>query len=149
MKQHPFRWPALLLPLLLLGCDRGHATPQQAQDVVMEAPTPTWHDNKNLPIPQPTGEHEVGVRLREYVIELTRDTFPAGDITFHVLNAGTTAHDFVVRGNGAYGLTNHIAVGDSAQLQITLAPGEYEYLCGVRDEILHYAEGMIGKFVVQ
>ncbi|MDR0787774.1 MAG: cupredoxin domain-containing protein [Gemmatimonadota bacterium] len=104
-----------------------------------------------LPVPQPTGANEVGVRFREYRIEMSDSSVAAGDVTFHVLNSGRTGHTFVVRRaeTGEFFATQQISPGDSTLLKTTLKPGIYDFVCMVRDEFDHYSEGERGKLLVE
>lgn len=102
-----------------------------------------------LPIPQPEGAGAVGARLREYRIELTRDTVPAGEVEFHVINSGTTAHWLIVRDDTLFVGTPHLQPGDSAILRVDLSPGEYNLVCTIRDEFDHISEGMRNTIVVR
>jgi hypothetical protein len=103
---------------------------------------------KLLPLPRPTGERQIGARLREYTIDLTRDTVPAGEIEFHVVNSGTTTHFLLVRNQTTYAPTPHLPPGDSAVLRVELVPGEYQVVCLIRDEFDHLGEGMRRTLVV-
>lgn len=147
------------LPLFATGCatDEANGGPAvQANEPVATTTatgtalvSPTEHPL--LPIPEPTGPGEVGVRLREYRIEMTTTTVPAGEVTFHVLNSGKTMHTLVIRKSetGEFSSTPQITPGDSALLTMDLAPGEYDYVCMIRDEYDHYSEGMRGTLQVE
>jgi len=67
------------------------------------------------------------------------DRFPAGTVRFHVINAGTIHHSFEISGNGVIGSTGVLSPGDSVQLTVTLAPGDYIVDCPVDG---HYTMGM-------
>lgn len=144
----------LVLPLLA-GCapdqaDAGASTAAIEGPPAIEAIVqPTEHPL--LDIPQPTGERQIGVRLTEYRVEMTTFTVPAGDVEFHVVNSGNTTHALLVRSAAAdvYSLTEHLTPGDSTVMTVSLAPGEYDFICPIRDEFDHYSEGMRGKIVVQ
>lgn len=120
-----------------------------AAGVVADTALPSGTEHPLLPIPQPTGENEVGARIREYTIDLTTDTVAAGRIVFHVLNSGRTTHHLMVRNEENSSATQHILPGDSATLEVTLAPGTYTVLCTVRDEFDHISEGERRPFVVR
>jgi plastocyanin len=141
----------VLALVLVAGCDSGEAgappTPGERLPT-LEAPVPAGHDRSLIPMPDPPGENRVGVRLSEYKIEMTKTRVPAGEVEFHVVNAGTTIHLLVVRNVEFYDLTPHLPPGDSAVLRVALTPGTYQYLCTVRDEFDHYSEGMRGELVV-
>ncbi len=57
-------------------------------------------------------------------------------------NTGSLIHNFVVIG-GASGA--FLTSGQTAKMTVTLKPGTYIYVCGVKD---HAAEGMQGTLVV-
>lgn len=153
---------ALLLTAGLLvaaGCTtdeaRGGSTNQPGDDIATasthDASLVTPNEHPLLDIPNPTGPGEVGVRLREYRIEMTTTTVPSGKLTFHVLNSGRTMHTLVIRksASGEFFSTPQIVPGDSALLEVDLAAGEYDYVCMIRDEYDHYSEGMRGKLLVE
>ena len=102
-----------------------------------------------LPLPQPEGERAVGARVWEYQIEVTRNEVPAGPVEFHVVNAGTTEHWFIVRDDALFEGTPHLLPGDSAVLRVELEPGEYRLVCTIRDEFDHISEGEVTPFFVR
>jgi plastocyanin len=116
---------------------------------VADTALPQGTDHPLLPVPEPTGENEVGARIREYTIDLTTDTVSAGEIVFHVLNSGKTTHHLMIRNQETSSATQHILPGDSATLTVTLAAGEYTVLCTVRDEFDHISEGERRPFIVR
>jgi hypothetical protein len=142
----------LMLAVACAACGTGDAASGAGDappDPHMEAPIPSWADADLLPLPQPAGERAVGARLTEYEIELTRSELPAGEIEFHVVNAGTTIHYLLIRSESVYAYTPHLSPCDSAVLRVDLPPGEYSYLCTIRDEFDHYSEGMRGTLTVR
>jgi plastocyanin len=143
---------AVILPLLA-GCSSGEASHQtpvtEAPELPAVEPTSTAAEREAIPLPRPTGERQIGVRLSEYRIEMTKETVPAGEIEFQVVNAGSTIHYLVVRSDDVYSMTRHLPPGDTTVMRVDLAPGEYDYLCTIRDEFDHYSEGMRGHIVVQ
>jgi uncharacterized cupredoxin-like copper-binding protein len=113
----------------------------------------------------------VRVELGNWYVEPSQETVPAGRVTFravHVDDHG--AHD----GHGAEGGLLHeltvarrlddgsfevvdrvtdIEAGESRELTITLAPGEYELQCNLVEEtrdgvVAHYEQGMRAPFIV-
>jgi uncharacterized cupredoxin-like copper-binding protein len=111
---------------------------------------------------------EVTVTESEYRIDLSAATSPAGKVTFHIKNAGTMVHEFVViktdltadkvplASSGvevdedATGLTavdevEDIAAGASADLDVDLAAGHYVLICNIPG---HYPSGMHVDFTV-
>lgn len=139
---------ALCIVTLLAACD---ATGNDRGVAVSEAPT-TAEPSAQGPreaLPGPQGENAVGARIYEYEIEITRDTAEAGEIEFHVVNAGTTEHWLIVRGEDEFFATPHLMPGEAAILRVTLEPGEYQLVCTIRDEFDHISEGERRDFVVR
>lgn len=118
----------------------------------------------------------VNVTLREFSVTPSRPSAPHGNITFHVTNAGTEDHEFLVvrtdlppdalpqNEDGSYmedgagtELIDEIEefpAGTSEDLTLDLEAGDYVLLCNrveVDDEELeaHYALGMFAAFTVQ
>ena len=89
----------------------------------------------------------VPVTLTEWKIELTRDTVPAGPVTFRLSNKGTITHGFYVRGEGVAKGSREIPAGESASLAMTLKPGTYEVYCPMSDNS-HKMAGMVRTLVV-
>jgi len=71
----------------------------------------------------------------------TVSSVPAGQVVFHVKNNGTIEHDFAISGHG----TPTIEPGGSADLTVTLQPGDANYLCTIGE---HASLGMIGTLHV-
>ena len=89
----------------------------------------------------------VSVTLSEWKIGLSRDTVPAGSVTFRVNNNGSVNHGFYVRGDGVDKGTREVPVRQSATLTVTLKPGTYDVFCPMSDES-HKNAGMARKLVV-
>ena len=82
----------------------------------------------------------VAVTEGEMFIELSEDSFNAGTYTFEVTNTGSMRHDFVVEQGGSdVAATEVLQPGQSATLEVDLAPGEYVFYCSVG---AHRAAGM-------
>ncbi|MEX2584257.1 MAG: hypothetical protein WD766_13370 [Gemmatimonadota bacterium] len=141
---------ALGLVLLLQGCATEDA--RTAADPIEDPPATASVDQEpggpRFPLPQPAGERAVGARIWEYRIELTRDTVQAGEVEFHVVNAGTDEHWLIVRNAEFFDGTPHLFPGDSAVLHVVLEPGDYTIVCTIRDEFDHISEGERVSFVV-
>jgi uncharacterized cupredoxin-like copper-binding protein len=90
----------------------------------------------------------ISVELREWAVELSRDTVPAGEMTFQAMNAGTMEHALEVEGQGVEQETEHIAPGGTATLTVRLRPGTYEVYCPVVGQYDHQAQGMTTTLVV-
>ena len=117
----------------------------------------------------------VNVTLREFSVSPDQTTVPNGTVNFHVTNAGTVDHEFLVirtdlsanalptNADGSYaengtGTTlvdsvDDIAPGTSHDLSVNLTKGDYVLICnmvhivnGVPDA--HYARGMRTSFRV-
>ena len=89
----------------------------------------------------------VPVTLSEWKVALTRDTLPAGSVTFRVKNDGTMPHGFHVEGPGVDKETKQIAAHETASLTVTLKPGTYDLYCPM-SELTHKQAGMLHKITV-
>lgn len=137
-----------LLILLLAGCSAADGG-TDAENTEQPPVTQEGESGPREPLPRPEGENTVGARIFEYEIEVTRDTVEAGEITFHVVNAGTTEHWLIVRNETEFFGTPHLMPGESAVLTVTLEPGDYHLVCTIRDEFDHISEGERRDFVVR
>ncbi len=111
------------------------------------------------------GGTEVGVRLRDFDIELSRSSAPAGAVTLDVTNQGPSTHEVeifaVPDGVDADHLkvtagvadtgglrpvdeVEDIAPSTNTSLSVTLAPGTYVLICNLPG---HYQQGMHVTFV--
>jgi uncharacterized cupredoxin-like copper-binding protein len=104
----------------------------------------------------------------EFKLELGSTSAPAGPVTFHVKNGGTTLHEFVVVrtdlsaaklplassapevDEDSKDLTSvdeveNIAAGSTADLKVDLPAGHYVVICNVPG---HYSGGMHADFTV-
>ncbi|HEV2149865.1 MAG TPA: cupredoxin domain-containing protein [Longimicrobiaceae bacterium] len=99
----------------------------------------------------PAAAEEVSVtaELSEWKVALSRDTVPAGQVTFRVTNTGKLPHALVVEGEGVDRLTNHLQAGETTTLRVTLPPGTYEVYCPVKEGTDHSAVGMHTSLVVR
>lgn len=121
------------------------------------------------------GGTEIGVALQEWAVLPSADSAPAGDITFVVVNEGPDdVHEFVIfrtdldpadlptdatgtvdetaEGIEVIDEVEDLAVGDSAELTVTLEAGSYILVCNRYDETeqeAHYAMGMYTTFSVE
>jgi len=78
----------------------------------------------------PTGT-VINVDERDFTIEISTMELTAGTYTFVATNSGQTTHALEIEGQGLEEETADLAPGDSAELTITLEPGEYELYCPV------------------
>lgn len=146
------------LPFAVGACNPGAAATPSPPAVASPAPAATT----------------VEVKLQEWAVGTNMTTAPAGAFTFAVTNAGPAdVHEFVViktdlslialptdatgavdeAGGGmeVMGEIEDVAVGASAELKVTLAPGAYVLICNIYDETekeAHYQEGMRTSFTV-
>jgi uncharacterized cupredoxin-like copper-binding protein len=68
-----------------------------------------------------------------------------GSYTFKVTNDGQTQHALEIDGNGVEEETDTLGPGDSGEVTVELAAGEYELYCPIDG---HRANGMEGTLVV-
>ena len=68
-----------------------------------------------------------------------------GTYTFNVTNDGQTQHALEIEGNGVEEETDTLGPGDSGEVTVELAAGEYELYCPIGG---HRANGMEGTLVV-
>ena len=117
----------------------------------------------------------VNVTLREFSVTPDRNVVPNGTVNFHVTNAGTVPHEFLVirtnlradalptEADGSYAENGsgtslleeieEIAPGESADLSINLDDGNYVLICNMVHVVngrtdAHYALGMRTAFRV-
>jgi len=112
------------------------------------------------------GPSSVDVNLADTAIQATPNTFPAGDITFHIKNTSASEmHEMVIiqtditpdqlptdaDGNIAEdklvspGEKGDIAAGQSADLTLKLPAGKYMLIC---NQPQHFKQGMHTSFTV-
>ena len=74
---------------------------------------------------------QVPVELDDYIIRMPA-SLSSGDVTFVVKNVGKHAHNIRLRGPGGdAALSHNLRGGESATLDMHLAPGEYRVTCPV------------------
>jgi hypothetical protein len=85
----------------------------------------------------------VDVTLRDYEILLSRDSIPAGAVTFNIRNDGATAHAFRIHGGADEWETDQYSPGEQVSMSVALQPGTYQLECTVgAGEAGHAARGM-------
>ncbi len=89
----------------------------------------------------------VAVTLTEFKIVMTRDTVPAGAVTFRIKNSGTITHSIFVMNDTFEKGSADIPTGQEASLTVTLKPGTYEVFCPMSDES-HKKAGMTRTLIV-
>jgi len=83
----------------------------------------------------------VDVGLTEFAIDMP-NSLPAGPTRFSIHNNGAATHSFVIEGQGIEKtLANSLQPGQSAFLNLDLAPGSYTVYCPI-GEGAHRAKGM-------
>jgi uncharacterized cupredoxin-like copper-binding protein len=88
----------------------------------------------------------VTMSLVDYALEpKTVQLDAAGTYTFNVTNDGQTQHALEIEGNGVEEETDTLGPGDSGEVTVELAAGEYELYCPIDG---HRANGMEGTLVV-
>lgn len=90
---------------------------------------------------------DVSVTLSEWKMRVSRDTVPAGMVTFQVKNMGAMSHALQVSGPGVDKGTRQIAVKELGTLSLTLKAGTYELSCPLA-EGSHKMAGMKHTLVV-
>src|SRR3954454_22575528 len=87
------------------------------------------------------GPQVVDVGLTEFAIAMP-NALPAGPTRFAIHNNGAVTHSFVIEGQGIdKTLANSLQPGQSAFLNVDLAPGSYTIYCPI-GEGAHRAKGM-------
>lgn len=117
-----------------------------------------------------SGPSKVDVSLTTYKITLSKDSVPAGEVTFHVTNDATDlVHEFVIFktdlpedqlpltaenivDEAGAGITfinevEDVEQGTSKDLTVTLDPGRYVLVCNTAEKN-HYMRGMHTVFTV-
>jgi uncharacterized cupredoxin-like copper-binding protein len=115
---------------------------------------------------QGEGGGDVAVTLNDYAIHPEPTTVSAGDVTFHVENAGATKHEMVVirtdidpdtikvedheideeaTGMTPLGEVEDVQPGTSTDLALTLETGRYIFVCNLPK---HFERGMVTTFTV-
>ena len=88
----------------------------------------------------------VTMSLADFALEpKTVQLEAAGTYTFMVTNDGQTTHALEIEGNGVEEESDTLSPGDSGEVTVELAAGEYELYCPIDG---HRANGMEGTLVV-
>ena len=124
--------------MLLTGCGGSHGSGPTATSTAATPGATATSATTTARLPPRT----ISVKEYEFGFLLSRHTISAGKVTFRMLNIGSLVHNFAVIGgrSGPF-----LAPGQTATMTVTLRPGEYVYVCGIKD---HAAEGMQGTLVV-
>jgi uncharacterized cupredoxin-like copper-binding protein len=131
-------------------------------------PPPTVGTNPTSGSSAGTGVGAVNATESDFKIDLSASSAAAGPVSFHIQNSGAQAHEFVViktdlaadklpkSADGtevdedASGVTvvdeaEDIAVGSTADVNVTLEAGHYVLICNIPT---HYGLGMHTEFTV-
>jgi uncharacterized cupredoxin-like copper-binding protein len=95
--------------------------------------------------PSATEGTTIDIVVEEFGVNLDSTQAKAGDITFVVRNDGNMPHDFAISGPGVEEKTPMLDPGETANLEVTLEAGAYQYICTVPG---HAMLGMEGDFTV-
>ena len=149
----PTRSARRLTPLVLalgIGLVSGCSAEDDAADAAPTSSAPSSSAEASTSAAAPTSSSSsapaeaesetVSVSEGEMFIELSEDSFSAGTYSFEVTNNGRMPHDFVVEQGGSdVAATEVLQPGESAMLEVELAPGDYVFYCSVG---AHRAAGM-------
>ena len=88
----------------------------------------------------------VTVEAKEYAFTPASITVPAGAVTFSIKNVGTQDHEFqILQGDQVVDAGEAITPGSSRATTVTLAAGDYTFLCKLNG---HDQLGMKGTLTV-
>ncbi len=149
----PARSVRCVVPLVLalgIGLVSGCSADDDAADAAPASSAPSSSAEASTSAAAPTSSSSsapaeaesetVSVSEGEMFIELSEDSFSAGTYSFEVTNNGRMPHDFVVEQGGSdVAATEVLQPGESATLEVELAPGDYVFYCSVG---AHRAAGM-------
>jgi len=94
--------------------------------------------------PAPSGA--ITVEAKDFSFTPATITVPAGEVTFQVRNAGTQEHEFeIFKGEQVVDEIEGLVPGLAKTLKVTLAAGEYTYVCKLNG---HDQLGMKGTLTV-
>jgi plastocyanin len=92
------------------------------------------------------GGESLTISETEFALDPADPTVAAGEVTITAVNDGATLHNLEVEGNGVEEITDDLDPGQSDELTLDLAAGEYEIYCAIGD---HAAQGMEGTLTVE
>jgi plastocyanin len=95
---------------------------------------------------QPAGSH--AVTMTEFKFDPSTMSVPAGNVTFWLVNSGTTAHDMSIKDSSGKTIATSelVSSGDSMAFTVSnLAAGNYTFIC---TQPGHEASGMKGTLTV-
>lgn len=146
---------ALALPLLVAACGGSSATPTPvpptpaatpAATVAPEASDEVEVEASLAPVPSGAPATTVEVEVVDFAFTPAQITVPAGEVTFVLTNNGTQEHEFeIFKGDAVVDEAEGLVPGLSRDFVVTLAAGDYTYVCKLAD---HEARGMKGTLTV-
>ncbi len=92
-----------------------------------------------------TGGQTIDVTATDFHFGPPAISADAGTVTFRLTNNGGASHALTIEGNGIEESSSTIGAGDSTDLTVELAEGEYEIYCPVGG---HKDMGMVGTLTV-
>jgi len=88
----------------------------------------------------------ISIEAKEYAFTPSTVTVPAGSVTFSIRNVGTQEHEFeILQGDRVVDEVEAIVPGLTKDATVTLAAGEYTFLCKLNG---HDQLGMKGSLTV-
>ena len=119
------------------GAAATSSAPSSSAEASTSAAAPT---SSSSSAPAEAEVRTVSVDEGEMFIRLSETSLPAGTYSFEITNSGRMPHDFVVEQGGSdLAATEVLQPGESATLEVELAPGDYVFYCSVG---AHRAAGM-------
>jgi plastocyanin len=97
------------------------------------------------PAAAPGGGQTIDVTATDFHFGPPALSAEAGTVTFKLTNNGAASHALEIEGNGIEESSETIGPGDSTELTLDLAEGEYEIYCPVDG---HKDMGMVGTLTV-
>jgi uncharacterized cupredoxin-like copper-binding protein len=120
--------------------------PEQGAATQTTVPASANNPETDEPQSRPTAASPTQeVHLIEYQIHLPQSV-PAGRVAFNVENGGKEDHAFEIEGHGVHEKTQVLKRGNTAALEVNLAPGTYTVYCPVNG---HKDKGMKTTLVVK
>lgn len=136
--------------LVLTGCGGGAATAPSSTSAAASAPAAAEPSAPAAAASSAAAASEgtvVEVRMTEFALEFSQDTFTPGTYTFKAPNAGQFPHTISITGPGVDNATagGPAQGGEEVSMTVDLQPGTYKVWCPVRD---HEARGMVAEITV-
>jgi uncharacterized cupredoxin-like copper-binding protein len=133
---------SLLTVFAFAACDASERDVGEEMPELDDEETRVEDDDGSLLAPADT----IHVALSDFAIDMSR-TLEAGPVAFHVMNEGSTAHNFEIEGQGEEeSLSEDLPAGETDVIVMELEPGTYEIYCPVGD---HGDKGMHLQIRVQ